>query len=98
VRRVFKPNIDLFYYQARAGAEVDFLLRRGAENLELLQVTQTLSSLKTRERETRALCQGAEDLKLSKLTVLTLDTEEIIRVAGAQINVIPCRKWLAASW
>lgn len=98
VRRGFKPNIDLFYYQTRAGAEVDFLLRRGSENLELLQVTQMLSSLKTRERETRALCQGAEDLKLSKLTVLTLDTEEIIRAAGAQINVIPCRKWLAASW
>ena len=98
VRRGFRPNLDLFYYQTRAGAEVDFLLRRGSENLELLQVTQNLSSLKTRERETRALCQGAEDLKLSKLTVLTLDTEEIIRVAGAQINVIPCRKWLAASW
>lgn len=98
VRRGFRPNLDLFYYQTRAGAEVDFLLRRGSENLELIQVTQNLSSLKTRERETRALCQGAEDLKLSKLTVLTLDTEEIIRAAGAQINVIPCRKWLAASW
>jgi hypothetical protein len=98
VRRGFRPNLDLFYYQTRAGTEVDFLLRRGSENLELIQVTQNLSSLKTRERETRALCQGAEELNLRKLTVVTLDTEEMIDAAGAQINVIPCWKWLAARW
>lgn len=96
VRRGFKPNIDLFYYQTRSGAEVDFLLRRGSQNLELIQVTQNLSSLKTREREIRALCQGAEDLNLRRLTVITLDTEERIREAGMEINVIPCRTWLTA--
>jgi hypothetical protein len=94
VRRGFKPNLDLFYYQTRAGAEVDFLLRRGSENLELIQVTQNLSSLKTREREIRALRQGAEDLELRRLTVITLDTEERIREAGTEINVTPCRTWL----
>ena len=96
VRRGFKPNLDLFYYQTRAGAEVDFLLRRGSENLELIQVTQDLSSLKTREREIRALRQGAEDLNLRRLTVVTLETQERIREAGTQINVVPCRTWLTA--
>jgi len=94
VRRGFKPNMDLFYYQTRSGAEVDFLVRRGSENLELIQVTQNLSSLKTREREIRALRQGAEDLKSRRLTVITLDTEERIREAGTEINVVPCRTWL----
>jgi predicted AAA+ superfamily ATPase len=28
VRLGFKPNLDLFYYQTRSGAEVDFLLCR----------------------------------------------------------------------
>ena len=96
VRRGFQPNIDLFYYQTRSGTEVDFLLRRGSKNLELLQVTQSLSSLKTREREIRALHQGAEELTLNKLTVVTLDTEEMIREAGIKIQVVPCRKWLTA--
>jgi len=96
VRRGFKPNMDLFYYQTRSGTEVDFLLRQRSENLELLQVTETLSSLKAREREIRALRQGAEELKLRKLTVVTLDTEETIREAGAEIAVVPCRTWLAA--
>lgn len=96
VRRGFKPNLDLFYYQTRSGAEVDFLLRRGSENLELLQVTQSLSSLKTREREIRALRLGAEELKPRRLTVVTLETTERIRGAGAEINVVPCRTWLTA--
>ena len=96
LRRGFKPNMDLFYYQTRSGAEVDFLLRRGAENLELLQVTQNLSALKTREREVRALRLGAEELRPRRLTVVTLDTTETIRGAGAEINVVPCRTWLAA--
>jgi predicted AAA+ superfamily ATPase len=89
VRRGFRPNMDLFYYQTRSGAEVDFLLRRGSEGLELIQVTQNLASLKTRERETRALRQGAEDLRLRRLTVITLDTEERIREAGVEIHGRP---------
>lgn len=96
VRRGFKPNIDLFYYQTRSGTEVDFLLRRGSSNIELIQVTQNLASLKAREREIRSLHQGAEELKLRKLTVVTLETEERIREAGHEINVVPCRKWLLA--
>lgn len=94
VRRGFKPNMDLFYYQTRSGAEVDFLLRRSSKNLELIQVAQNLSSLKTREREIHALRQGAEELKLGRLTVITLDTEEKIREGGTEIRVVPCRTWL----
>jgi predicted AAA+ superfamily ATPase len=96
VRRGFKSNVDLFYYQTSSGTEVDFLLRQGSKNLELLQVTENLSSLKAREREIRALRQGAEELKLRKLTVITLDTEEMIREAGTEIRVVPCRTWLRA--
>ncbi|MBI4410990.1 MAG: ATP-binding protein [Deltaproteobacteria bacterium] len=96
VRRGFQPNIDLFYYQTRSGTEVDFLIRKGSKNLELLQVTQNLSSLKTREREIRALLQGAKELNIRKLTVITLDTEEAIRESGTQIRVIPCPTWLTS--
>jgi predicted AAA+ superfamily ATPase len=98
VRRGFKPNMELFYYQTRSSTEVDFFLRQGSENLELLQVTENLSSLKTREREIRALRQGAEELKVRKLTIVTLDTDETIREAGIEIAVVPCRTWLAARW
>lgn len=93
VRRGFEPNLDLFYYQTRSGTEVDFLLREGSKNIELIQVTHNLSALKTREREMRALYQAAEELKTPKLTVITMDTEELIHEHGAEILVVPCGKW-----
>lgn len=94
VRRGYQPNLHLFYYQTKAGAEVDFLLRTGAKNLELLQVTQNLSSLKAREREIRSLRQGAEELNLDRLTVVTMNTEENICEGKMKIRVVPCWKWL----
>lgn len=97
VRRGFKPNLDLFYYQTRAGTEVDFLLRDGSTNRELIQVTHTLSSFKTRERELRSLFHAAPELRVSKLTIVTLETEEVIHENGFQIDVVPCRKWLTTS-
>ncbi|HCU24551.1 MAG TPA: hypothetical protein DF383_05995, partial [Deltaproteobacteria bacterium] len=94
VRRGFQPNLDLFYYPTASGYEVDFLLRKGAKNLELIQVTQDLASLKLRERELRALRQGAQELKVQRLTIVTLDSEEKIHEADLEIEVLPCGKWL----
>lgn len=94
VRRGFKPNMELFYYKTHSGYEVDFLLRRGAKNLELIQVTQNLAALKTKERETRALFQAAAELSLTKLTMITMDTEDHIRETGGEVRVVPCLKWL----
>ncbi|MFN0118497.1 MAG: DUF4143 domain-containing protein [Elusimicrobiota bacterium] len=95
VRRGFKPNFDLFYYQTRTGNEVDFFLRQGSKNLELIQVTQNLSALKTRERELRALHQASMELNVSNLTIITMDTEESIKEKGVKIRVVPCIKWLS---
>ncbi|OGX05864.1 MAG: hypothetical protein A3G87_04155 [Omnitrophica bacterium RIFCSPLOWO2_12_FULL_50_11] len=94
VRRSFKPNFDLFYYKTHSGFEVDFLLRRGSKNLELIQVAQNLAALKTKERETRALFQAAAELRLKKLTIVTLDTEQRIKANEGEINVVPCSTWL----
>lgn len=93
-RRGFRANIDLFYYQTSSGTETDFLLRQGSKNLELVQVSQDLSALKTRERELRALCQAAQELNVKHLTIVTMKTEDVIQEPGMEIRVVPCRKWL----
>ena len=71
-------------------------MQRASKNLELIQVTQNLPFLKTHEREIRALRQGADKLKLRRLTVITLNTEGRLRENGAEITVISCRKRLTA--
>ena len=54
-----------------------------------------MSTLKTREREIRALREAAEELGVRRLTIVTLETEEEIRDGSHVIRVIPCRSWLA---
>lgn len=94
VRRGAKPNMGLFYYQTRSGNEVDFLVRQGARNVELIQVTQNMESLKTRDREIRSLAQAARELNVKRLTIITMEAEDRIRQADCEINVVPCWKWL----
>ena len=53
-----------------------------------------MASLKTRERETRALAQAAEEIGPCPLTIITEDATDHIRVAGRDIRVIPAWQWL----
>jgi len=94
IRRGFQPNNELFYYQTRSGHEVDFLIRKESRNRELIQVTQNLTALKTRERETRALLEASQELGSCPLTIITTDTTDTIREGKKSIRVIPAWQWL----
>jgi len=93
IRRGYKPNLDLFYYQTKNQFEVDFLLRRGHQNEELIQVCHSLSSSTTVERELRALGKASSELAVKKLTVLTYNQEERQVVDGMEVNIIPAWRW-----
>jgi len=92
-RRGYRPNLDLFYFQTSGGYEVDFLLRSGHKSLELIQVSYSLSSGKTREREFRALIRASEELKIIKRTVITMNEDRRESVGGHDINVISAARW-----
>lgn len=92
--RGYKPNLNLFYYQTKSGHEVDFLIRSAHINQELIQVCYSLSSLKTKEREFRALVEASDELALSNLTVVTKDEEGEEKIRGKVIKIVPAIKWL----
>lgn len=94
VRRKFKPSLSLFYYVTADGYEVDFLLRQGTKNQELIQVTWNMSEQKTREREIRALQQAASELNTQIVRILTWDQTETIQTGGTKIIIEPVRQWL----
>ncbi len=91
LRRRFK---ELFYYQTKANFEVDFLVRKGTRVAWLIQVTQSLSDAKTREREVRGLTEAMHELGVSKGLILTLDEEEMVESEHGTIEVMPLYKWL----
>ena len=95
LRRGHEPNRDVFSYKTRNNKEVDFLLKKGTNIEQLIQVCYRIEEVKTKERETRALIEASQDLNCNNLLVITWDmeTEEIIR--GKKIVFEPLWKWLS---
>lgn len=100
-RKEIEKKIEFYYWRNQQGKEVDFLVRRGMEVVELIQACYSLESEKTREREVRALLKAGKELKCSKLTVLTLredkeETREWFGIKGT-ITYKPLCSWLRKS-
>ena len=94
VRRGARPNVDLFFFQTSTGFEIDFLLRSAAQGHQLFQVSWVMAEQKTRERELRALKDGAKELGLKKATILSFEHSEKLEVDGVSIDIVPAREWL----
>lgn len=88
---------DIYYYKTSNMLEVDFLVKVGAKDLRLIQVTDNLDNYKTRQREIDALLKAMEELHLKKALILTDDGEEDIVSGNNTIAVRPVYKWLLAA-
>ncbi|USG99521.1 ATP-binding protein [Thermococcus argininiproducens] len=90
-RKHYRGNmLDLSYYP---NPEVDFVLRRGNEITELIQVTYELTP-NNYEREVGNLIKAAKKLSCSKLTVVTWNQEEKIKEKNIEVNVVPLWRFL----
>ncbi|OHA20179.1 MAG: hypothetical protein A2836_00485 [Candidatus Taylorbacteria bacterium RIFCSPHIGHO2_01_FULL_45_63] len=89
-----KPNRELFYYKTRNDREVDFVLKKGIEVIELIQVCYESINLDVEQRETKALFEASDELKVKKLTVLTWDEKREVKKDGITIQFIPLWEWL----
>jgi len=96
VKRGYAPNRELFYYQTRNAREVDFVLKKGTEIVELIQVAYDLDSSDTKQQEIIALIEASQELKAGKLTVITWDEKKESTKNGQTINLIPIWERLLA--
>lgn len=83
---------DVFYYREKY--EIDFVVCEGNNVIELIQVSVDISSAKTYNRETSALCRASSDLKCEKLTLITMNDTRTIEEEGHTIHVISIMDWL----
>ena len=93
-----EKKLQLYYWRNSQGEEVDFVLKKGAEVVELIQACYSLENQKTRDREVRALLKAGKELKCNKLTVLTMredrkEEQEWFGIKGT-ITYTPLGKWL----
>jgi predicted AAA+ superfamily ATPase len=94
VKRGVKPNRDLFYYKTRNDREVDFVVKNGVEVTELIQVCYESISSDVEQRETKALVEASDELKVKKLTVLTWDEKRTVKKDNVTIEFRPLWEWL----
>lgn len=94
VKRGFKPERELFYYKTRNNREIDFVLKKGVEILELVQVCYESINSSVEDREVKALTEASGELKVNTLTVLTWDEEREVEKDGKTIKFKPLWKWL----
>lgn len=80
---------SIYYYKDSHQREVDFVVPGKGRSPTLIQVSVSIKSPKTRERETHALLSAMADLSIPEATLITLDEEEDIRTAGKRIHVRP---------
>ena len=77
-KKHLQKSFDIFFWKNRDNHEVDFLLKKDAVVIQLIQVCWDISNLQTREREIRALISAGSEFRCTNLLVLTqsLDREE----------------------
>lgn len=89
-----KTEIELIYYYQGNG-ECDFVVQRGTNIVQLIQVTWEMSDKTTREREIAGLIEASHATGCDNMLIITADSpaEEII-CEGAKIQVLPAWRWL----
>ncbi|MCD6202122.1 MAG: ATP-binding protein [Bacteroidales bacterium] len=93
IRHAVRQRYEVFYYKKQV--EVDFVVYRHRQVQELIQVTQTLADPATLKREIRALSVANKELHAGRLTIITLDEEDLLYTGeGIPIHVIPIAEWL----
>ena len=93
-KNYFASFTNIYYWRDYTDREVDFVIKKGAKIIELIQVCQNLTNIETKEREIQSLLSASKELRCNVLTVITANEEGVEKIAGKQIEFIPLRKWL----
>jgi predicted AAA+ superfamily ATPase len=97
-RKDIERELELYYWRNQQGEEVDFVIKKGTQIVELIQACYSLETERTRDREVRALLKAGKELGCNKLTILTLreDKDELREWFGIKgtISYKPLGKWL----
>ncbi|OGJ41899.1 hypothetical protein A3B60_02040 [Candidatus Peregrinibacteria bacterium RIFCSPLOWO2_01_FULL_39_12] len=97
VKRGLKPNNELFYYKTRNDREIDFVVKKGIEIVELIQVCYETVVPETEQREIKALIEAGEELRAKNLTIITWDKNKEMEKDGKTIKFKRLWEWLLDS-
>ena len=92
VRRCKSEGLDVYYLNDRSG-ECDFVVCRGNQVLQAIQVSYDISAEKTRKREISGLLLASRQTGCENLLLLTDHESSEIEESGHQIKIQPVYEW-----
>ncbi len=94
LRRRAQGRHGIAYWKNKDGLEADFVLVRGSDAVEALQVVYELEDAAVRKREFGGITACADELKPKRLTILTKDKAGEVEEGRHRIRLIPLMDWL----
>ncbi len=85
-------DYDVYYLNSRSG-ECDFVVCKGNQVVQAIQVSYDISNVKTRKREMNGLLLAAKETKCENLLLLTDHESETTIESGHQIKIQPVYEW-----
>jgi predicted AAA+ superfamily ATPase len=89
-RKAVDPKMEIFYWKDARQREVDFVVKKGLELEQLIQVCWDPEEPQTKKRELRGLSNAADKLGVTKRLVITGDYEG----EEESVKFVPLWKWL----
>jgi hypothetical protein len=89
-----RRNKEIYYWKSKKGKEVDFLIKKGLNIEEAIQVSYNLDYKKTLDREIESLLMAKDEFKIKHLSIITEDEEAEKEIGDVKIKIIPLWKWL----
>lgn len=86
---------DIFYWKNKK-SEVDFVIRKGRNITELIQVSYDIEDEKVRNRDEAGLLEAMDTFALTKGVIITDEHYQEIEFDGKKIIYIPLWAWLLA--
>lgn len=87
-----QPMDKIYYYSGKN--ECDFVIQRGVDIVQLVQVCWNLSDEATRKREIDGIIEASKFTGCKNLCIVTFDEREEIKMStGEQITVLPAWQW-----
>lgn len=88
-----RTPIDRIFYYKGVG-ECDFVVQRGIDIVQLIQVTMSMSDHATRRREVAGIIEASKATGCRNLLIITADENTKIVEDDFSITVIPAWQWL----
>ena len=86
--------MGIFYWKDSKDREVDFVIRKGLDVEQLVQVTYASNKEEIKEREITALLKAGKEFGCNDLLVITWEYEDEEVIDGMDVVYTPLWKWL----